>query len=86
MTKEISWIANRYGWTVRPVLWWFQATHRGYHFLETLTPIPFRRWPARRFWGILYPLSYILGIAYLVAIIGALDWDNFLLIVGVSTA
>jgi hypothetical protein len=85
-TKEISRIANRYGWTVRPVLWWFQATHRGYHFLETLTPTPLRQLPARRFWGILYPLSYILGIAYLIMIIGALDWDNFLIVVGVSAA
>lgn len=84
ITKEISRIANRYGWTVRPVLWWFQATQRGVHFLEMLTPTPLRQWPARRFWGILYPLSYILGVAYLVVITGSLDWDDVLIIIGVS--
>lgn len=84
MTKEISRIANRYGWTVRPVLWWFQATHRGYHILETLTPKPLRRWSARRLWGILYPLSFLLMITYLIVIIGGLKRDDLLVLVGVS--
>jgi hypothetical protein len=86
MTKELSRIANRGGWNVRPVLWWFQATHRGYHVLESLTPAPLRRWPARRFWGVLYPLSYVLGLGYLAAIIGALDRHDWLLLGGVSAA
>ena len=84
MTKEISQIANRSGWVVRPALWWFQTTHRGYRFLERLTPAPLRRWPARRFWGILYPLSYALGMVYLVAMIGPLDRHNLLLLLGIS--
>lgn len=84
MTKEFSRIANRGGWSVRPVLWWFQATYRGYHLLETLTPVPLRRWSTRRFWGILYPLSYVLGMGYLVLIIGSLDRHNFLILVGIS--
>lgn len=84
MTRELSRIANRAGWRVRPVLWWFQATHRGYHFLESLTPAPLRRWPARRFWGILYPLSYVLGMGYLVAMIGPLDRHNLLILAGIS--
>jgi hypothetical protein len=84
MTRELSRVANRGGWSVRPVLWWFQATHQGYHFLESLTPAPLRRWPARRFWGILYPLSYGLGVGYLVVIIGSLDRQDGLLLVGIS--
>lgn len=86
MTSEISRIANRYGWSVRPVLWWFQATHRGFHFLEALTPPPLRRWPARRFWGILYPLSYFVGMIYLVWIAGGLDRNGIILVGGVSAA
>jgi hypothetical protein len=84
MTEEISQIAKRNGWRLRPVLWWFQATHRGYHFLERLTPVPLRRWPAQRFWGILYPLSYTLGVGYLAALISPLDWHNLLMLLGIS--
>ncbi len=86
MTKELSRIANRGGWSARPVLWWFQATHRGYHLLETFTPAPLRQWPARRFWGILYPLSYILGMGYLVVILGSLDRHDLLLLGGISAS
>jgi hypothetical protein len=84
LTQDISQIANRSGWAVRPVLWWFQATRSGYHFLRALTPAPLRQWPARRFWGVLYPLSYFVGMGYLMAIIGSLDQQNLLLLVGIS--
>lgn len=80
MTDEISRIANRCGWSVRPVIWWFQATHRGFHFLETLSPKPLRDWSARRTWGILYPLSFLLMIAYLIAITGGFAWDDLAVI------
>lgn len=83
-TREIGRVANRAGWQVRPVLWWFQATHRGHRFLEALTPAPLRRWPARRTWGLLYPLSFFLGLGYLALIIGPLDRHNLLLLAGVS--
>lgn len=55
---DITGVANDSGWTFRPVLWWFQATHRGYRLLQALTLAPFRHVPARRFWGIIYPVSY----------------------------
>ena len=82
--KEISQIANRCGWTVQPVIWWFQATHRGFQTLEALTPKPLRGWSARRFWGSLYPLSFLLAIAYLIAITGGFAWDDLWLMVLVS--
>jgi hypothetical protein len=84
MTQEISRIAIRHGWTVRPVLWWFQATHRGYQLLEKLTPKPVRRWSPRHFWGFLYPLSFLLMITYLVVIVGGLDSVNLPVLIGVS--
>jgi hypothetical protein len=86
MTREISRITNRAGWSVRPVLWWFQATYAGYHFLEMITPAPLRRWPARRFWGLLYPLTFFLGLGYLAAVIGPLDRQQLLLFLGVSAS
>ncbi len=84
LTNEIVKAAHRSGWTVRPVLWWFQATYGGYRLLQALTPAPLRRWSARRFWGILYPLSYFVGMGYLVFIIGGLDWRNGLIMLGIS--
>lgn len=84
LTQDIEQVAKRSGWTPRPVLWWFQATHSGYRILQALTPAPLRLWPARRFWGVLYPLSYFLGVGYLVAIIGPLDGHNFLILAGIS--
>jgi hypothetical protein len=84
MTQEINQIAIRGGWSVRPVLWWFQATYQGYRLLKRLTPRPLRRLSARRFWGILYPLSYGLSIGYLLAIIGPPDQDDLWLVFGVS--
>jgi hypothetical protein len=84
LAKEFSRIAKQGGWSVRPVLWWFQASHRGHQLLETLTPTPLRRWSARRFWGIVYPLSYVLGMGYLVVIIGSLDRNDLLLLAGIS--
>jgi len=85
LTKEISQIANRCGWTVRPVIWWFQATQRGFQVLEKLTPRPLRSWSARRFWGILYPLSFLLMITYLIAITGGFAWDD-LAVIAIVTA
>jgi hypothetical protein len=86
LTRDIEQVVRRSGWTARPMLWWFQATHSGYRFLQALTPAPLRRWPARRFWGVLYPLSFFLGMGYLVAIIWPLDRSNLLVIIGVCAA
>jgi hypothetical protein len=40
--------------------------------------------PARRFWGILYPLAYFLSIAYLMVIAGPLEWEDVLIAIGIS--
>lgn len=79
-------MALRSGWGVRPVLWRFQATHRGLRLLEKLTPVARGRWPARRFWGVLYPVSFFGGIAYLLAILGPLSPGGWVLVVGVTAA
>jgi hypothetical protein len=84
LTKDISQMTYRSGWTVCPVIWWFQATHSGSRVLQALTPAFLRRWPARRFWGVLYPLSYFLGIGYLVAIVGPLGRHTLLVFIGIS--
>jgi len=73
LTKEIRQVALRSGWTVRPVLWWFQASRRGR-----------RRLQARLFWGILYPFSFFLGLIYFVVVAGPLVGSDWLLLVGIS--
>jgi len=84
MTKDVRQAALRSGWSVRPVIWWFQATRRGYRFLERLTPPSLRRLPARRFWGILYPLSYLLAMVYLAAILSPLDRSQVLMFLSIT--
>ena len=82
--QEISEIAGHGGWTFRPVLWLFQVTHAGHAFWGKLAPGPFRYWPARRLWGLLYPASFFLGMGWLVAIIWPLDTHNLLMVLGIS--
>jgi hypothetical protein len=84
LTREISRAALSSGWAVRPVLWWFQATRSGYRSLERLTPPPLRKIPARWFWGVLYPLLYVLAMVYLASVIGPLGRDQWLLLLGIS--
>jgi hypothetical protein len=84
ITDEISQVANKGGWGVRPMLWWFQTTHRGYRVLERITPAPFRRLPARLFWGCLYPLCYVASIVYIVLVVGPLEERDVMLVLGVS--
>jgi len=84
LTKEIRQAALRSGWTVRPVLWWFQATHGGARTLQAITQAPFRRLPVRLFWGMLYPFSFALGMAYLVVVAGPLNSSDWLLLLGIA--
>ncbi len=86
LTREIFRVAGRRGWAVRPVVWGFQATHSGMRTLDQLTPAPLRRWPARRFWGLVYPLSYTLGMGYLLVFFGPLSAHTLLLALGISAA
>jgi hypothetical protein len=84
LPEEISRAAINSGWAFRPVLWWFQATHPGFRLLTRLTPPPLRRVPARWFWGVLYPLVYVLAMVYLLAAAGPLDREGWLLLLGIS--
>lgn len=81
---EISRIANRSGWTFRPVIWWFEATRSGLRLARALTPAPLRALPARRFWGATYLGSYLLGMGYIIAAGGLWDAHNLLVIAGIS--
>ncbi|GEM_PF-1480451 len=60
--KEIRRVVNESGWTFRPVLWWFQVNRNSYGAFQALMP----NVSARRFWGILYPVSYFFTIGYII--------------------
>ena len=81
--KEISQSVRQGGWAFRPVIWTSQVRRSR---LRALTPAPLKRIPHGRFWGVLYPASYALGIGYLLAIIGRPGWTarNLLIIAGIS--
>jgi hypothetical protein len=52
------------GWGYRPVILPVQAMRRQAKLLRALTPPPLRQLSPRRMWGILYPLSYGLALAW----------------------
>jgi hypothetical protein len=86
ITREIEEVAQRSGWSVRPVVLWFQATRRGLDVLRLLTPAPLRAWPARRTWGVVYALSFLLGVGYLAVLVGPLESQDALILIGVAAS
>jgi hypothetical protein len=86
LREAIAQVTNRAGWTFRPTNLWFQATSRGFRGLAAITPAPIARLTARRFWGVAYPASYSLAIAYLVVVGGFWELHSLLLVAGISAA
>ncbi len=84
--NEITRIVTESGWALRPRYLWFQTRRGSYQLGQALLPATLRRWPARRFWGLVYPASYVLTIGYLVAITGAYDFRNLLVFGAISAA
>ncbi|MBI4466185.1 MAG: hypothetical protein HY656_01995 [Acidobacteria bacterium] len=72
--SQVSETITRAGWTFRPVIWWFEATHGGVRFLQALLPGPLWRVSLRRFWAVLYPVSYFLAIGALMQVGGTQAW------------
>ncbi len=62
------------GWTYRPVVLPFLATYGGTALVRRFTPVPLRRTSPGLLWGILYPLSYWLGIGWFLALGGPALW------------
>ena len=71
LTDAISKAVLAGGWSYRPVIFPYQATYRGAAFMQWLTPAPLRQTRAVTLWGILYPLSYWLGMGWLIALGGS---------------
>ncbi len=86
LVDEIGEVARRAGWTMRPVVWRSQATHRGLRVRRMLVPEMLRRWSPRRFWGVLYPASFAAAIAVLVTAAGPLSRSQWLVLGGVVAA
>jgi hypothetical protein len=74
------------GWTWRQVFWLPETTQWGFTLSQALVPGPLRQWPGRRFWGVLYPLSYVLSLGYLLTVSGAWNIRIAIIVGGVSLA
>jgi hypothetical protein len=62
---DIRGVVTRSGWTFRPTVFWFQTKRAAVRLTEGLTPSFMRAWPARRFWGALYPASFAATVAWI---------------------
>jgi hypothetical protein len=74
------------GWTFRPVTLPLYTSPRWLAFTEWIVPSALSRVPRRRLWGLLYPASFVLLIAFLVAPLEKLGLRDFALIALVSIA
>jgi hypothetical protein len=54
------------GWSLRPTHIWFQTRPTPFRLTRAILPAWVRLQPFRRFWGIVYPASYVLAVGYLL--------------------
>lgn len=82
--KQVADVIAASGWTFRPVLLWFQVSRRTANVVNRVLPPRLREIPARRFWGVLYPLFYLLAMVYLAVALGGLDAHNLSIMLFIS--
>ncbi len=66
------------GWGVKPVIWWFEASRWGKGIGRLLIPPLLNRWPPKKLWGVLYPVSYVATMVWIAFVAGIeiTDWRN----------
>ena len=89
LKREIRAVASRAGWGFRPKVWWFQVRRRRDGTIPRgLIPSETRYWTERQFWGVVYPLFYLLTIGYIVVAASGWKalrtWDTLLPVLGFS--
>lgn len=82
--RHIAALAEGSGWTLRPMLLWFQANRKSLALARLLLPRRVRLAPARRLWGVIYPSSYAAAILYLIAVAWPLGREAWLALVLVT--
>jgi hypothetical protein len=81
----ISGVINRSGWIFRPTILWFQTKRGSFRVGQALLPSALTHWPARRFWGVVYPASYVATVAWIFWVTGgARDPKNLLALAAFS--
>jgi hypothetical protein len=63
--QDVRGVVTRSGWTFRPTVFWFQTKRRSVAFTEALLPAFMKEWPARRFWRIVYPASFVATVGWI---------------------
>lgn len=84
--KEIGEVITESGWILRPTHLWFQTRRGTLSLGKRLLPARIRQLPPQRFWGVVYPLSFVAAIGYLLLVTGAYDRDTLLVVALVSAA
>jgi hypothetical protein len=74
------------GWARRSTHIWFQTRPSLFRLAQMLVPEPIRLLSRRQFWGIVYPVSFVLAIAALARAGGAMTAGNVVIIMGISAA
>lgn len=63
--SDIRAVVTRSGWTFRPTVFWFQTKRTSVALTEALVPGFVKAWPRRRFWGIVYPVSFAAAVGWI---------------------
>jgi hypothetical protein len=66
--REVRKLARSAGWSVRPVILWFDASRWGVAVSRWLVPPPLNSLRPKTLWAIFYPLSYAVAVGYLAVI------------------
>jgi hypothetical protein len=86
LRERISTIIAKGRWTLRPTHIWFQTGPTLFRVTQSIVPDTIRLLPRKRFWGIVYPASYVLAIAALWAGSGKWTTEGILIVAGISAA
>jgi hypothetical protein len=74
------------GWSLRPTHLWFQTRPASFRLARAVLPAWVRLQPLRRFWGIVYPASYVLAVGYLLWAAGGFQLQNVWIVAGITAA
>jgi hypothetical protein len=71
--RAIEKVIRSSGWSVRPVVLWFEVKRSALTVGRALLPPPLRWWPAKRLWLTLHPASYLATVGWLLFVAGGYD-------------
>ncbi len=71
--RAIEKVIRGSGWSVRPVVLWFEVKRSVLRVGRAVLPPPLRWWPAKRLWLVLHPVTYAATVGWIMFVAGAND-------------